>query len=545
MLKMSSVVKLSKMKGYIQIILFLCLIFISSKIYAHSFEEREAAYHKYANLYIDSVSNEILTLKNNLNNAILHNDSLQIADNNFFLGLIYYNLSSFDIAIEYDLKALKLYQALKDTIFTFYTSHNISACYGIVKNDKISLEYSLLNFNLANALNDTIFIIGSNINLGASYIGAGQVEQGKKHYEYAMKLATEINDKDMMLYVYNNIATLYFNDNKIDSAEIFYLKSLSMTDESTKGEVVATIYSNIAETEYNLHNYKLAFQYAQKSIKCFSDIYQISEASSAYQFLIKSAVKLNKKDSLIKYLDEYFHLQEEIINKKKAEEIAKMQILYEVNKYEAQIKNLITENKLKEVKLAQSRLRFALSIVVIFLILSILTLLVIQNIRIKKSHQKIVQENIKSLKYEEENLKLKQVIEQQQKTVNNINAEDQTEEQTDKKLLKQIISYLDKNKPYTNPDFSLNLLAKELNTNRTYISRAINNVANKSFVEFINEYRVTEAKKLLCSPENKQLTIEAIGEKAGFKSKSTFFRVFKTVTGVTPSFFLKNIDSKI
>ncbi len=533
------------MNRYYKIILIVTVIFISSKIYAQSFEEREAAYHKYANLYIDSVSNEILTLKNNLNNAILHNDSLQIADNNFFLGLIYYNLSSFDIAIEYDLKALKLYQALKDTIFTFYTSHNISACYGIVKNDKISLEYSLLNFNLANALNDTIFIIGSNINLGASYIGAGQVEQGKKHYEYAMKLATEINDKDMMLYVYNNIATLYFNDNKIDSAEIFYLKSLSMTDESTKGEVVATIYSNIAETEYNLHNYKLAFQYAQKSIKCFSDIYQISEASSAYQFLIKSAVKLNKKDSLIKYLDEYFHLQEEIINKKKAEEIAKMQILYEVNKYEAQIKNLITENKLKEVKLAQSRLRFALSIVVIFLILSILTLFVIQNIRIKKSHQKIVQENIKSLKYEEENLKLKQAIEQQQKTVNNINAEDQTEEQTDKKLLKQIISYLDKNKPYTNPDFSLNLLAKELNTNRTYISRAINNVANKSFVEFINEYRVTEAKKLLCSPENKQLTIEAIGEKAGFKSKSTFFRVFKTVTGVTPSFFLKNIDSKI
>ena len=75
-----------------------------------------------------------------------------------------------------------------------------------------------------------------------------------------------------------------------------------------------------------------------------------------------------------------------------------------------------------------------------------------------------------------------------------------------------------------------------------YLSKAINKNRNKTFVEFINEYRVTEAKRLLCGKEIEFLTIEAIGLEAGFNSKSTFFRVFKQQTGVTPQFFMKNIN---
>jgi YesN/AraC family two-component response regulator len=175
-----------------------------------------------------------------------------------------------------------------------------------------------------------------------------------------------------------------------------------------------------------------------------------------------------------------------------------------------------------------------------------LIVIILQNNRIKKSHKKLVAENIKSLRFEDENLKLKQIIEQKDKTkaeeiVDEVTQ--QEEENPDNELFNKIIDYMEKSKIYKNPDFSLNILAKELNTNRTYISRAINNASDKSFVELVNEYRISEAKRLLCSQEAKLLTIEAIGEKAGFKSKSTFFRVFKTITGVTPGFFLNNIDT--
>ena len=102
-------------------------------------------------------------------------------------------------------------------------------------------------------------------------------------------------------------------------------------------------------------------------------------------------------------------------------------------------------------------------------------------------------------------------------------------------------SLLDEEKLYTIPDLSINTLAKKLNSNRTYLSKAINSVSGKTFNEFINEYRIAEAKRLLYSKDSELITIEAIGNKAGFNSKATFFRVFKSISGVTPNYFLKNV----
>jgi AraC-like DNA-binding protein len=60
-----------------------------------------------------------------------------------------------------------------------------------------------------------------------------------------------------------------------------------------------------------------------------------------------------------------------------------------------------------------------------------------------------------------------------------------------------------------------------------------------NFANFINQQRVEYAKKALKKDENKLLTIESIGEKSGFKSKSSFNAAFKKFTGQTPSDYLK------
>ena len=96
-----------------------------------------------------------------------------------------------------------------------------------------------------------------------------------------------------------------------------------------------------------------------------------------------------------------------------------------------------------------------------------------------------------------------------------------------------------KDKVYLNDALTIHSLAAQLKTNRKYLSQLINTEFKKSFVVFINEYRVAEAKALLKSEENKHFTIEAIGYKSGFKSKSAFNSAFKKITGETPSSFLK------
>lgn len=92
-------------------------------------------------------------------------------------------------------------------------------------------------------------------------------------------------------------------------------------------------------------------------------------------------------------------------------------------------------------------------------------------------------------------------------------------------------------KIYTNPELTLSVLAKELNIRPQLLSQFINDNLNKSFAQFINEYRIDEAKRLL--KENTQFKIDAVGFESGFNSSSTFYSAFKKITGTTPSNYQK------
>lgn len=111
----------------------------------------------------------------------------------------------------------------------------------------------------------------------------------------------------------------------------------------------------------------------------------------------------------------------------------------------------------------------------------------------------------------------------------------------DEKLVKEIqekINVLfETKKIYTNPDLTLSILAKELNIRPQLLSQFINDNLNKSFTQFINEYRIDEAKRLL--KESTQLKIDAVGFESGFNSSSTFYSSFKKITGMTPSNYQK------
>ncbi len=87
---------------------------------------------------------------------------------------------------------------------------------------------------------------------------------------------------------------------------------------------------------------------------------------------------------------------------------------------------------------------------------------------------------------------------------------------------------------FKNSDLRITSVSESLKTNRTYISKLINDEFQMNFNEFVNKYRIKESKKLL-RDENKDLyTMEYIAEKAGFGSVNSFTRVFKAIVGMPP-----------
>jgi|GEM_PF-1133178 len=95
-------------------------------------------------------------------------------------------------------------------------------------------------------------------------------------------------------------------------------------------------------------------------------------------------------------------------------------------------------------------------------------------------------------------------------------------------------------KLYLNEKLSLAEVAQNLEVNPKYLSMILNKSIGKSFYEYVNTFRIEEVKKLMLDPVNKNITIEAIANKAGFNSKSSFNAMFKKITGMTPKQFIRS-----
>lgn len=103
----------------------------------------------------------------------------------------------------------------------------------------------------------------------------------------------------------------------------------------------------------------------------------------------------------------------------------------------------------------------------------------------------------------------------------------------------RLINAMEAERLFLNPSLDLNELSAHINSNAKEVSSLLNTHMNTSFYEFINGYRANEAKHLLLSENSSKLTIDAIAKEAGFKSKSTFYKVFKQITGNNPSHYSK------
>ena len=107
--------------------------------------------------------------------------------------------------------------------------------------------------------------------------------------------------------------------------------------------------------------------------------------------------------------------------------------------------------------------------------------------------------------------------------------------------IKKLFALMEKEKLYLNNNLKLNDVANKMNLPMYFISQIINEQLGKNFYDFVNDFRVNEAKKRIADKNFDHITILAIGFDSGFNSKTAFYSAFKKVTGVTPSVFKQRL----
>ena len=114
-----------------------------------------------------------------------------------------------------------------------------------------------------------------------------------------------------------------------------------------------------------------------------------------------------------------------------------------------------------------------------------------------------------------------------------------------KNHLQHILRLFEEEKIYLNPDLSLAKLGEQLNLNTKQVSQIINQTQQINYSQFVANYRVEDAKRMLASNEHSSAKIATIAYDCGFNSLSSFNKAFKKLVGITAKEYRQSIQKQI
>ena len=196
------------------------------------------------------------------------------------------------------------------------------------------------------------------------------------------------------------------------------------------------------------------------------------------------------------------------------------------------------QNEMKQIEremneMQQHRQHLIMTLVVIgafaLIVATFLIILFRQNAKLRHSNRQLYLKNVAMLRAEEASKS-----EQNKYAGSNLMDDDK------KQLLQRIDHVMDTSEEIYSPDFSVERLAQLIDSKYKYVSQVINEYYDQNFNNFINQYRIKEAcKRIDNHGQYANMTIEAIANSVGFRSRSSFFTAFKRITGLTPSEYVR------
>lgn len=99
---------------------------------------------------------------------------------------------------------------------------------------------------------------------------------------------------------------------------------------------------------------------------------------------------------------------------------------------------------------------------------------------------------------------------------------------------------MENEKVYVDADISLQSLAEKMSISTHQLSQVLNERLDRNFPDFINFYRIVEAKRILKNPQGAQQKIDTVAFQVGYNTTVAFYRAFKKYTNITPTQYKKD-----
>ena len=333
-----------------------------------------------------------------------------------------------------------------------------------------------------------------------------------------------------------------WNNQHLDSAGMYFvrLSSIAKEQETTMARAHKQIIANtfLRLYFYATHQNDKALTVTKENERIASDYKLMPQLIASYQNLMEHHRIMKDTIKVEHYRMLALEKTVEMLTDKKLSNVKEAKFLYELNKKNDEVRALAAREQMKN-RVMWGVLAFAVVLLVV------LALLWLNYRRVQERNRSLYENSLEMLRADEEKRQLIEQLQQSQPDEPEpmspyTPAEEQQREsilddarQSD--LLHRVFIVMETSDEIFSPDFTLPRLAELLGENRNYVSEAINQRYHDHFNGLLNEYRIKEACRRINDRANYgNLTIEAIGQSVGFRSRSGFSTIFKQITGLTP-----------
>ncbi|MEM1122122.1 MAG: helix-turn-helix domain-containing protein [Bacteroidota bacterium] len=355
----------------------------------------------------------------------------------------------------------------------------------------------------------------------------GEIQKSIDYFLAALENEEIHHNAELLIGIYNNLGTNFFDLKKYDQSKHYLHKTLDLmkTHQMTNHQGIPLL--RLGLIALNKEDSKVAKQYANAIDNWLQkNNFVGNHQVSFYEFKSKIAKSSEEFEKAIHWMEKAAQEQELHNQNVSSQRILKFEEERKLKEFRQEKAILEKERELQKAIIENQNiyLRFIGTIAILSLVFLILFYKKNQNLT--EAYDFIIK-NKKQL--------------QRSGAISDSTEPVKSEKKIDEVLKQKIQVALEKEKLYLRTNLTLKEFADFIQSNTSYVSKTINDGFGKNFSALINEYRVREVQIFFDEGLHQTYTIESLYQKAGFKSKSSFQKAFKTNTGVTATHYLNHI----
>ncbi|WP_289645059.1 AraC family transcriptional regulator [Maribacter aestuarii] len=375
--------------------------------------------------------------------------------------------------------------------------------------------------------------------LANNYERLGDDEKSLEYHLKSKELGERIENESIVLTALSNISDSYQKQGNYEKAIETSKSALDLPSSKNQTKERAWLLINLGVSEQKLGNTTQSIKYLEdaKNLAASKGLLEIE--IDCYKHLAEIYTVNNDNSRANKATEKYLTLKNKLLENRQS--ATKLDLEKDISLQKNIIKT--NESKIESLLKAENRLLLWIGLFASFLIIVSILFYVFRKRSLKE--EELLRRQFLSLKanFESKNKTPINPLDGFQKSKIAVYKNSSLSKEDFTNYKQQLLNLMNIEKLYLNSELSQLDLANQIGLSSNHLSELLNKGFGQNFYNFINSYRVLEAQKLMENDGNRDSKILAFGFDSGFKSKTSFNRVFKAHTGMTPSDYKKKLSS--